>query len=165
MRVFEPDMAQEVDVFLGQLLKSSQNGEIMDMTPSCDHLGMDIVGQLAFGFELNSQRDPTHRPVSEGIKARGKLGSLYMAWPALRHLNPAVSALSSAQSKKDLKGLYNSLRTMIGTRMALPKDAKHDFYSHVSGGVVPGEPGLEAKDLWSEAILIVGAGKRVPRDI
>lgn len=163
MRVFEPEMAQEVDVFLGQLLKSSQKQEVMDMTPSCEHLGVDIIGQLAFGFDLNSQRDPTHRAVSEGLKVRARLGSLCMAWPALRYLNPVVAALLSAQSKKHVRGLYKSLLTMIGARMALPKDAKPDFYSHVSGDVVPGEPGLETKDLWSEAVLIVAAGKSIPR--
>lgn len=158
MRVFEPEMAQEVDVFLCQLLKSSQNKEVVDMTPSCERLGVDIVGKLAFGFELNSQRDPTHRPVSAGMKGRSKLSTLYMSWPALRFLDPIITRLYLAKHKSDMQGLYKSLRTMIGARMALPRDAKHDFYANVSGEVAPGESGLSTKDLWPEAIFIVAAG-------
>ncbi|KAK7705777.1 hypothetical protein SLS63_014071 [Diaporthe eres] len=158
MRVFEPEMAQEVDVFLGQLLRSSQNQETVDMTPFCERLGVDIIGQLAFGFQLNSQRDPTHRPVSAGMRARSRLGSLYMAWPALRYMDPIITRLSPVKYKNDMRSLYKSLRTMIGARMALPKDAKPDFYAHVSGDIAPGDPGLDTKDLWAEAILIVAAG-------
>ncbi|KAK7697360.1 hypothetical protein SLS64_013603 [Diaporthe eres] len=151
-------MAQEVDVFLGQLLRSSQNQETVDMTPFCERLGVDIIGQLAFGFQLNSQRDPTHRPVSAGMRARSRLGSLYMAWPALRYMDPIITRLSPVKYKNDMRSLYKSLRTMIGARMALPKDAKPDFYAHVSGDIAPGDPGLDTKDLWAEAILIVAAG-------
>ncbi|KAL2276579.1 hypothetical protein FJTKL_00753 [Diaporthe vaccinii] len=151
-------MAQEVDVFLGQLLRSGQNQEIVDMTPSCERLGVDIIGQLAFGFQLNTQRDPTHRPVSAGMRARSRLGSLYMAWPALRYMDPIITRLSPVKYKADMQSLYKSLRTMIGARMALPKDAKPDFYAHVSGDIAPGDPGLDTKDLWAEAILIVAAG-------
>lgn len=161
MRVFEPEMAQEVDVFLGQLLKSSQNKDVVNMTPSCERLGVDIVGQLAFGFELNSQREPTHRPVSAGLKARTRLGSLYMAWPALRFSNPVITRLSPVKYKNDMQSFYKSLHTMIGARMAIPKDAKHDFYAHVSGDIAPGDPGLATKDLWAEAILIVAAGMKI----
>lgn len=161
MRDFEPEMAQEVDVFLGQLLRSSQNEEIVNMTPSCERLGVDIIGQLAFGFELNSQRDPTHRPVSAGMRARSRLGSLYIAWPALRCMDPIVTRLSPVRYKNDMQSLYKSLRTMIRARMALPRDAKPDFYARVSGGIAPGDPGLATKDLWAEAILIVAAGMRI----
>lgn len=161
MRAFEPEMAQEVDVFLSQLLRSSQSEEIVDMTPSCERLGVDIIGQLAFGFDLNSQRNPTHRPISAGMRARSRLGSLYLAWPALRYMDPIITHLSSAKYKNDMQSLYKSLRTMIGARMALPRDAKPDFYARVSGDIAPGDPGLATKDLWAEAILIVAAGMRI----
>lgn len=162
MRAFEPEMANKVDIFLGQLLKANQNEAAVNMTPCCERLGVDIIGQLAFGFELNSQRDPTHRPVSAGLRARSRLGSLYMAWPSLRYLDPIITRLLPVRYKKDMQNLYKSLRTMIGARMALPKDAKADFYSRVSGDIAPGDPGLATKDLWAEAILIVAAGLSIP---
>lgn len=158
MRVFEPEMSLEVDVFLGQLLKASKSKEVIDVTPFCECLGVDIVGRLAFGFELNTQRDATHRSVSAGIKGRSRLSSLYLSWPALRFLHPVLTRLSLAKQKKDIQDLYRSLRMMIKARMALPKTAKHDFYARVSGDIAPDEPGLLTKDLWAEAIFLVAAG-------
>lgn len=151
MRFFEPELSQEVDIFLALLLESSRKNEVVNMTPRCERLGVDIVGRLAFGFELKSQRESTHRHVAEGIKARSAISSIYMSWPSLRSLNPVVTLLSPRHHKTDKENLYKSLRTMIGTRMALPKEAKHDFFAQVSGEMAPDE-------LWAEAILIVGAG-------
>ncbi|KAJ0114842.1 hypothetical protein J7T55_004584 [Diaporthe amygdali] len=151
MRFFEQDMSQEVDIFLALLLESSTKNEVVNMTPRCERLGVDVVGRLAFGFELKSQREPTHRHVAEGIKARSAISSIYMSWPSLRILNPVITWLSPRHRETDKENLYKSLRTMIGSRMVLPKEAKHDFYAQVSGEMGPDE-------LWSEAILIVGAG-------
>lgn len=153
MRFFEQDLNEEVDIFVTLLLESSQKHEVINMTPRCERLGVDIVGRLAFGFEPKSQREPTHRHVAEGIKARSAISSVYMSWPSLRILNPLFTWLSTRR-ETDKENLYKSLRTMIGSRMALPKEAKHDFYAQVSGVMPPDE-------LWAEAILIVGAGKHI----
>lgn len=102
MRFFEPEMSQEVQVFLELLLlKSSQKNEVVGMTPRCERLGVDVVGRLAFGFELKSQREPTHRHVAEGIKARSAISSVCMSWPGLRILNPVVTLLSPRHHKTD----------------------------------------------------------------
>jgi cytochrome P450 len=153
MRFFEQDLSEEVDVFVTLLLEASQKNEVIDMTPRCERLGVDIVGRLAFGFQLKSQREPAHRHITEGIKARSALSSVYMAWPILRILNPVFTWLSTRR-ETDKENLYKSLRTVIGSRMVLLKEAKHDFYAQVSGVMPPDE-------LWAEAILIVGAGKLI----
>lgn len=146
MRVFEPDMRQQVDTFLLELLKSSRKGEIVNMTPRCERLGIDVVGQLAFGYPLNTQVNPTHRVIVEGIKTRSDRSSLYYLWPRLRILEPLFNVI---EGKHKLDGFYKSVMTMIGARMALPKDAKHDFYALASGDNGPGEPGPVSKDLWA----------------
>ncbi|KAK2602914.1 hypothetical protein N8I77_009411 [Diaporthe amygdali] len=127
MRFFEQDMSQEVDIFLALLLESSTKNEVVNMTPRCE------------------------RHVAEGIKARSAISSIYMSWPSLRILNPVITWLSPRRRETDKENLYKSLRTMIGSRMVLPKEAKHDFYAQVSEKMGPDE-------LWAEAILIVGAG-------
>jgi hypothetical protein len=48
---------------------------------------------------------------------------------------------------------------MIGARMAIPKDAKHDFFALASGEIAPGEPRLISKDLWAEAVFFIAAGQ------
>lgn len=47
---------------------------------------------------------------------------------------------------------------MISARMALPKDAKHDFYALATGEISPGEQGLNAAELWPEAVFFIAAG-------
>ncbi|ROW12524.1 hypothetical protein VMCG_00732 [Cytospora schulzeri] len=155
MRVFEPDMRQQVDSFLVQLLRSSCRGETVDMTPRCERLGVDVVGQLAFGYPLNTQVEATHRVIVEGIQIRSDRSSLYFFWPRLRVLEPLFNVI---EGKHKLDGFYKSVTTMIAARMALPKEAKHDFYALASGEIGPGEPGLISKDLWAEAVFFIAAG-------
>ncbi|KAI0383703.1 cytochrome P450 [Hypomontagnella monticulosa] len=158
MHAFEPVMSAEVDIFLQLLLQSSRKREVVDMTERCERLGVDVVGQLAFGYALNSQREPTHRAVVEGIKSRSARGSLYMLWSTLSYFDPVIDLIFPPTWRADMDSFHRSLRTMIGTRMALPKDAKHDFYAQASGEIAPGEPGMPGKELWAEAALFIAAG-------
>lgn len=43
--------------------------------------------------------------------------------------------------------------------MALPKDAKHDFYSIAAGEVDLSENGLRRSELWAEAVFFLPAGE------
>jgi cytochrome P450 len=54
MRIFEPTMILQIDIFPRQLLRSSQKSEIINMTMRCQRLGADVVGHLAFGYPLNA---------------------------------------------------------------------------------------------------------------
>lgn len=156
MRIFEPQMQQHIDSFLVQLLISSRQRDIVNMTPRCERLGIDVVGELAFGYPLNTQTDPTHRVIMEGLKTRSDRSSLYFFWPILRFLERVFNL---GRGRHSLNGFYGSLKTMIGARMALPKDDRHDFYALASRDIGPGEPRLINKDLWAEAVFFIAAGK------
>lgn len=70
MRKFEPTMIKEIEVFLGHILKSSQNYDpVLGATHSCRRLGIEIIGEPAFGFPLKTQTEPTNRFIQEGITA------------------------------------------------------------------------------------------------
>lgn len=153
MRIFEPDMQQQINSFLLQLLRSGRNRQPVNMTPCCERLGVDVVGQLAFGYPLRTQVEPTHRVVVEGITARGKRNSLYFFWPRLRFLETFFNMLHGSEP---IKGWHKSVMTMIKARMDTPTDAKHDFYALASPKL--GEPGLVSKDLWAEAVFFIAAG-------
>ena len=155
MRVFEPEMLKQIDSFLRLLLRNSREGQVLNMTPPCERLAVDIIGQLAFGYPLNTLNDPTHRVIVEGLNTRGKRSSLYFFWPDLKI---AEGLFNLIEGKNTLDGLHKSVRTMIHARMAEPKDAKHDFYALASGQIAPGEPGLISKDLWAEAVFFIAAG-------
>ncbi|KAK2615979.1 hypothetical protein N8I77_002700 [Diaporthe amygdali] len=155
MRVFEPQMQLQIDSFLTQLLKSSRRKETVNMTPRCERLGVDVVGELAFGYPLNTQTDPTHRVIIQGLKTRSDRSTLYFFWSKLRFLEQIFNLGSGRHS---LIGFYRSIMIMIKARMSLPKDAKHDFYSLASGNLSSGEQGLISKDLWAEAVFFIAAG-------
>jgi hypothetical protein len=77
MRTFEPEMLEEIDIFLRNLKHASKKGLVVNMSPACKRLSLDIIGRLAFGYKLQSQTDPTHRVIVGGLKRRGDLTALY----------------------------------------------------------------------------------------
>ena len=155
MRIFEPQMSEHVNTFLRLLYQSSLSKDVVNMSPRCERLSVDIVGELAFGYQLNTQTDSTHRAVVEGIKSRGARGTLYYFWPRLRLIDWLLNWMMGSAN---LERFYKSLKIMINARMALPKDAKHDFFGLASGEISPGEPGFITKDLWAEAVFFIAAG-------
>lgn len=69
-------------------------------------------------------------------------------------MDPIVTWLSPRRLETDKEDLYKSLRMMVSNRMALPKEARRDFYAQVAGKLPPDE-------LWAEAILTVGADRQM----
>jgi cytochrome P450 len=155
MRIFEPTMILQIDIFPRQLLHSSQKPEIINMTTRCQRLGADVVGYLAFGYALNTQTEDTNVIIPANIKRTSYRISVYMAWPAISFVDPIVQWFG----RREIPRFYHALKKMIGTRMSMPKDALHDLYAGASGDVTPsGEKGLQGTDLWSEASFFVIAG-------
>jgi cytochrome P450 len=66
MRQFEPILLQHIDIFLKQLLISSQAAEPANMSTRCKRLGVDIFARFGFGYPLNTQTDETNRFVLPG---------------------------------------------------------------------------------------------------
>ncbi|KAK8097501.1 cytochrome P450 [Apiospora sp. TS-2023a] len=154
LRAFEPMMSGEVDVFLRQLLVSSKTAEVVNMTPRCERLGLDIIGLLSFGYRFNTQTDESHRylqPVIDGMAWRM---NTYMLWPILKPFEKLFMLLGA----KKLLRFRRLVHEMIRTRMAEEKDAHHDLYSSVADQVGKGQEGLYDGELWPEAILFILAG-------
>lgn len=61
LRVFEPVMSREIDIFLEILLDSAKEREMVNMSRLCERLTVDIAGQLAFGMGLETQREEVNR--------------------------------------------------------------------------------------------------------
>lgn len=163
MRAFEPDMSREVDVFLRLLLRSSQAGKLVNVTQRCENIAVDVVGHLSFGYALRSQTEPLHRRVVHGIKARASRTSVLFAWPGLRAVFdllelavPLVPGGVGARYNAAVAGWHESVRTMIGARMAMPRDAKRDFYAQAASQDDAGP--VLTEQLWAESLLLVAAG-------
>lgn len=69
-------------------------------------------------------------------------------WPLLRRLN-----------KKNGVAFSKSIQSIIQKRVALPRDAKHDFYSIAGGEVGDGVESLGRSELWAEAVFFIPAGR------
>ncbi|KAI1843864.1 hypothetical protein JX265_003760 [Neoarthrinium moseri] len=155
MRSFEPSMTLQIDVFLHQLLASSKKSEVVNMTVRCQRLATDVVGLLAFGYELNTQTEDTNSIIPAAMKSNAYRIGLYIAWPSISFFDPVFRWLG----RKRIPKFYQTLRKMIGRRMSMPKDAAHDLYAVASGDVTAsGDRGLQDTDLWSEASFFVVAG-------
>lgn len=75
LRVFEPTMIEEIDVFLNQLLKAQ--GEVVNMSPAAERLTADIAGQLAFGQPLNTQVEEKYRLFPRAMVSMNAIVSLF----------------------------------------------------------------------------------------
>ncbi|KAI1176833.1 cytochrome P450 [Nemania sp. FL0916] len=154
MRSFEPTMSEQVNIFLQQLLRLSQQAEVVNMTRQCERLAVDVIGQLAFGFPLKLQTEATNQIIPDALKAMSTTLSLYMAWPITSVISPLIGWLG----RKELAEFQRILGHMIASRMSTPKEAKHDFYAISTGEISPGEYGLSDSELWPEAVFFIAAG-------
>lgn len=162
LQIFETTMISQIDVFLREvLLRSCRKHENVNMTQSCFRLDGDIICQLAFGYPLNTQTEPTKRPFLAAMEAINSRVSLYMAWSATSIvLDPLVKWLG----KKRVAEFRKSVFAMIHARTAVDKDAQHDLYAIAlsdkgADGGDSSDMGLHGSELWSEATFFINAGK------
>ncbi|KAI0003184.1 cytochrome P450 [Xylariaceae sp. FL0662B] len=158
MRSFEPIMQKEIDVFIGELFKSSQTSEPMNMTPMCRYLGLDIVGHLGFGFDLHLQTSDTYRFLSNAFNMGNYRINVIMQLPWLLNLRPDLIAQYVPNSPRPK--LLNMLEKMITQRLSKPIDAHPDLMSHAAIPLNANPKdfsGLRQGDLWPEAAFFFSA--------
>ncbi|KAH8773835.1 cytochrome P450 [Diaporthe sp. PMI_573] len=144
-------MNEEIDVFLKQLLNAE--GRVVNMSPASERLATDIAGQLAFGQPLYTQTEEKNRIFPRAMVSMNAVGSLFMAWPSISIIWPILGRLN----RKNGAAFNQAIRGIIQSRMALAKDAKHEFYS-IAAGDVNTEEGLRRSELWAEAVFFLPAG-------
>ncbi|KAK6844180.1 cytochrome P450 [Apiospora arundinis] len=154
LRSFEPTMSMQVDIFLRQLLRSSEQREIVNLSPRCQRLGLDIIGLLSFGYHFNTQTEESHRFLQEVIDNMSWRINMYMAFPFIK---PLESVFMLCGAPKLLK-FHRLVTDMIKKRMSEGKDARHDLYSVLADHVGKNQEGLYKGELWPEAILFIMAG-------
>ncbi|KAK8103633.1 uncharacterized protein PG998_010666 [Apiospora kogelbergensis] len=154
LRSFESTMSMQVEIFLRQLLRSSEQREIVNLSPRCQRLGLDIIGLLSFGYHFNTQTEESHRFLQEVIDSMSWRINMYMAFPFIK---PLESVFMLCGAPKLLK-FHRLVTDMIKKRMSEGKDARHDLYSVLADHVGKNQEGLYKGELWPEAILFIMAG-------
>ncbi|CAG8953233.1 hypothetical protein HYFRA_00003436 [Hymenoscyphus fraxineus] len=152
LRIFEPAMISEIDVFLRQLLKN--DNEAINMSPLCERLTTDIAGQLAFGQSLNTQVETKNRMFPRAMISMNGLVNIFMSWPVVSKTWPLLQKLN----KKNGLAFVKAIQDIVQQRMAIPKDAKYDFYSIVAGDDGLSTNALKNSELWAEAVFFLPAG-------
>ncbi|KAK2757100.1 hypothetical protein FQN54_005069 [Arachnomyces sp. PD_36] len=158
MRKFEPTMTEEINVFLKQILKASQSSSpVVDGTDSCRRLGIDIVWQLAFGYPLKTQTEPTNRFLQEGITAANVHNNLLIQFPRMNsHIFAGPLHILTAGPRAQAMGFVEK---MINMRVSEGKDARQDYYSHIADQLPShGDQDLRQSEVWSEALFLIPAG-------
>jgi cytochrome P450 len=73
LRIFEPTMIDEIDIFLKQLTTQDS----VNMAILCERLTADIAGQLAFGQPLRTQTESTNRVFPRAMLSMNFVVSLF----------------------------------------------------------------------------------------
>ncbi|KAI1129658.1 cytochrome P450, partial [Nemania abortiva] len=159
MRNFEPVMTIQIDIFLSELRRSSQNGkrpEAVNMHTRCMYLGLDIIGLLSFGYEFHLQTSDKNRFLHRSIILMTWHANVLLQMPLLSWLYTELW-LNLIFYRVQMRA-YRLLQTMIKERLALDKDVMPDLYASVADSLGPGPDKLQIPELWSEALFFLQAG-------
>lgn len=133
IRMFEPTMTAQIDIFIQNLLSSVSGAEPVNMSQRCKWLGFDIVGLLAFGFQLHVQTETQYRFILNGLVAGNYKSNSFMQFPLLKQmgLDTLLHGLSNSSRNRFLAVLDH----MASTRLSQGRDARTDLVSFVAEGV------------------------------
>ncbi|XXG99714.1 hypothetical protein Hte_006055 [Hypoxylon texense] len=146
-------MADKIEVCLRQILEHSRASVPVDMTEKSRYLGLDIVGQLAFGYDLRTLSDEQNRFITKAMAFGNYRGNVWQHMPWLSKLY--VDKIADKVFYEVREKYWRLLDKMIATRMAQDKHAQQDFYSFIADSVKGTNRG---GDFWLEALFFLVAG-------
>ncbi|KAI1170037.1 cytochrome P450 [Nemania sp. FL0916] len=153
LRAFEPVLLEKLDITLKQILHSSRTSAPIDMTEKSRQFALDVIGQLAFGYDLHVQTREDNRFMLKGMTFGNFRGNVYQHFPFLSKFY--IDTIGDKVFYEARERYFRLLEKMISTRVAQDKNAKNDFYSIVADSFQDGSRG---GDLWLEAIFFLVAG-------
>lgn len=156
MRMFEPTMIDQIEVFIERIRRAARDSTAINMSVVVRHLGLDIAGLLGFGYDLGMQTSEENRFMLPMLDAGATWSSVFLHWPGSRRFRMGLVA---HKIFRNLRGKYLSLvQKMISSRSSLGIDAKKDLYSILAPALGDGSEGLRQSELWAEANMFLPAG-------
>jgi hypothetical protein len=158
MRIFEPTMAQQIDILLNLLLVASRESQPVNMSDRLEYLSGDIIGFLSFGHSLDLQVSRTNRFIVEGMLAFNHVVNILMQWFRLQQLG--ISYALSIFTRSTQERYRTFLEKIIRIRTPEPPDIRHDLYSvasSVDADATELGDGIRTSDIWSEAFAFFPA--------
>ncbi|XXH01379.1 hypothetical protein Hte_007739 [Hypoxylon texense] len=159
LQQFEPVIVKEINILLRVILASCQapGKQHLDMTNQFHYLTLDIIGQLAFGYENRTQTRPRNRILLKGMMVANYHINLLMQFPSLAQ--PWLVALMHFFTARQQRKNLDSLRKVIKKRTDQGIEAKYDLYHVVTKQVeIEDSKDIKMSELWSEAAFFYSAG-------
>ena len=156
MKIFEPTMRDQIDIFLRILLKSSESSSLVNMSEHVKRLAFDVVALLACGWPLKTQTDQKYRPLLQAQTAGLYHKNTFMQFPFL--YKTGIPALFEHFVSDQMLTYFNAIQDMVTARMAQSKHAHHDLYSHLVDQMSLDGECLKDSDLWAEIAFLFPAG-------
>lgn len=154
IRSFEPALLPQVNIYLKQFLESSR--QPVNMTQKMGHLAIDIVAQLALGYDISTQTSEENRFFAKAMTMSFFVGNISHHLPAFHkvHTNRIFDYIFYATRERFIR----LLEKMVRSRLALDTHAKPDFFSFVAQ-TLPSEA-TKTRDsvVWKEAMVFLVAG-------
>ncbi|KAK2603622.1 hypothetical protein QQS21_004203 [Conoideocrella luteorostrata] len=118
-------------------------------------LGIDIIGELAFGFSFNTQVHDKYRHVYELNETLAWRLNTYMQFPAIRPIELFLLLVGAKQATK----FIDTIKYVLTNRISKKKDAYHDLYSMIIDNLVQEEGrDVVTTELMTEAVAFLTAG-------
>ncbi|KAI1206912.1 cytochrome P450 [Annulohypoxylon truncatum] len=157
MRIFEPTMINQVDLFITYLLQSAKESIPVNITERSKYLSFNLAGLLGFGYDFGMQTSEENKFMPMMLEAGEYWSNIFFQWPNTRKFR---LGLVFVQVLRQTRGKYLALvEKMITSRTKQEKDAQQDLYSILAGSLDTGAGGLRQSELWAEANLFLpGAG-------
>ncbi|KAI0835898.1 cytochrome P450 [Hypoxylon sp. FL0890] len=156
VRAFEPLMADQIDIFLLQLLRSYQKDPSMpiNMTDRFSHLAMDIMGYFVFEYPLNLQSEPSHRFMTDSTS--NFFLNIALQLPCLSNIRKS----NFRYLRVLLRGgnYRRTLKKMIRSRLAQGRHVKQDLLFMTDTMRVSEDDDTFIEEIGSEATFFLSAG-------
>lgn len=149
-------MKSHIDTFLRQVLASSENESVADLSVLTKRLGLDVIGQLAFGYDFQTQEKEEYRNTPSVIEFLGWRLNVYMQFPALNMLEYLVILARL----EELNKFGKVVKQVFKGRMAESTRAHHDLYYIImkNNSVEGAKNDFKSGELWPESIFLLSAG-------
>ncbi|KAI1264039.1 cytochrome P450 [Xylariaceae sp. FL1019] len=157
VRAFEPVMIRQIDIFLSNILRYTEQRIDVDISKEARRLGFDIAGQLAFGYDLKLQTEQTNRLMLTMLTEGSFWSSVFLQYPFARNFSFGLSLVKVFRTL--MEPYLSVMQNMIDSRMAESVDAKHDLYSRIAPTLkADSDAGnIRESELWAEANLFFTA--------
>lgn len=156
LKRFEPVMMDQINLYLGHIQDASRTATPVNMTETSRYLSLDIVGQLAFGYDLGVQKRDDNRYIMGAMYFGNYRGNIYHHLFFLSRLY--VNKIFDYMFYQAREKYWRLVESMIQKRMGEDRHAKPDLYSFLADAMTADPDSLRGGALWMEALFFLAAG-------